>query len=250
MTAALTDPLINAMAISRILPVHESSRRLRKLAPDSPRVHGVAVMSDIARRRWWPLATAVSSGRVERMFQAAAGELGSGRAAGQQLAATFTHGVLGRVVTLVVLEGRAWDPGPENLWMHVDSEGAIDWAGVSDPTLRVLPDDPAGTGVVRLPGETALATWVAHRCHRSLEPLFAELQRLSRGAVGQQAMWQTVGAAVVVTATQAPLLTDAAEADCMRRGQAVLDALTGFGLPVRAQRRIGTYPPTRTAPES
>ena len=143
MTAALADPLINGMAIARILPVHESSRRLRKLTPESPRVHGVAVMSDIARRRWWPLATAVPSGRVRHMFETAAGELGNGRAAAQQLAATVTHGVLGRVVTLMVLEGRAWDPGPENLWMHVDSEGAIDWAGVTDPTLRVLPDDPA-----------------------------------------------------------------------------------------------------------
>jgi hypothetical protein len=240
MTAALADPLINGMAIRRILPVHESSRRLRRLAPESPRVHGVAVMSDIARRRWWPLATAVRSGRVRHMFETTAGELGNSRAAAQQLAATFTHGVLGRVVTLMVLEGRAWDPGPENLWMHVDSEGAIDWAGVTDPTLRVLPDDPAGAGVVRLPGETALATWVAHRSHRSLEPLFAELDGLSCGAIGRSSMWQTVGAAVVVTATQAPLLTGGSEVVCMRRGQAVLDALTGFGLPVRALRRTAT----------
>ena len=188
MPAALADPLINGMAIRRILPVHESSRRLRRLLPESPRVHGVAVMSDIAHRRWWPLATAASSGRVEQMFTSAAAELGSRRPAAQQLAATFTHGVLGRVVTLMVLEGRAWDPGPENLWLHIDSEGSIDWAGVTDPTLRVLPDDPAATGVVRLPGETALATWVAHRCHRSLEPLFAELQRLSRGELAQPAM--------------------------------------------------------------
>ncbi|HEY5150976.1 MAG TPA: iron reductase [Mycobacterium sp.] len=237
MTAALADPLINGMAIDRILPVHESSRRLRKLAPESPRVHGVAVMSDIARRRWWPLATAVPGGRVRRMFEGAAGELDNRRAAAQQLAATFTHGVVGRVVTLMVLEGRAWDPGPENLWMHVDSEGAIDWAGVTDPTLRVLPEDPAATGVVRLPGETALATWVAHRCHRSLEPIFGELERLSRGALGQSSMWQTVGAAVVVTATQVPLLSGGSELVCMRRGQAVLDALTCFGLPVRAPRR-------------
>jgi hypothetical protein len=82
-------------------------------------------------------------------------------------------------VTLMVLEGRA---------------------GVTDPTLRVLPEDPAATGVVRLPGETALATWVAHRCHRSLEPIFAELERLSGGS----------------------------ELVCM---------LTCFGLPVRATRR-------------
>jgi hypothetical protein len=114
--------------------------------------------------------------------------------------------------------------------------GAIDWAGVTDPTLRVLPEDPATIGVLRLPGETALATWVAHRCHRSLEPVFEELEQLSRGMLGQSAIWQTVGAAVVVTATQAPLLSGGGELVCMRRGQAVLDALTCFGLPVRGPR--------------
>ena len=50
-------------------------------------------------------------------------------------------------------------------------------------------------------------------------------------------MWQTVGAAVVVTATQVPLLSGGSELVCMRRGQAVLDALRCFGLPVRAPRR-------------
>ena len=60
----------------------------------------------------------------------------------QQLAATLAHVVVGRVMPLLVLEGRAWDTGLENLWVHVDSEGAIDWVGVVDPTLRALPDDP------------------------------------------------------------------------------------------------------------
>ena len=77
-------------------------------------MHGVAVMSDIGRRRWWPLASAEASGRVQHMFETAAGELGNRCAAAQQLAATFSHVVLGRVVPLLVLEGRAWDPGPEN----------------------------------------------------------------------------------------------------------------------------------------
>ena len=78
---------------------------------------------------------------------------------------------------------------------------------------------------------------MAHRCHRSLEPVFEELEQLSRGALGQPSMWQTVGTAVVVTATRAPLLSGGSELVCMRRGQAVLDALTCFGLPVRAPRR-------------
>ena len=56
MTVLIEDPLIAGMAISRPLPLHESSRRLRELYPECPRVYGVAVMGDLSRRRWWPLA--------------------------------------------------------------------------------------------------------------------------------------------------------------------------------------------------
>jgi hypothetical protein len=228
------------MTIRRVLPVHESSRRLRRLTPDAPRVHGVALMADVSRRRWWPLESVIGSGRLAGMYDAAVVDLDNRRTAAAQVAAAFTHAVLGRVLTLLMLEGRAWDAGPDNLWMHVDSEGAIDWAGVVNPTLRVLPGDPAGTGVVRLPGEAALATWTAHRCHRSLAPLFDELQRLSAGASTATAMWQSVGAASVITATQVPLMSGASEVVCMRRAQALLDALAGFGLPVRALRRTAS----------
>ena len=46
-------------------------------------------------------------------------------------------------------------------------------------------------------------------------------------------MWHIVGAAVVSAATQVPLLAGSSELTSMRRAQAVLDALVGFGLPVR-----------------
>jgi hypothetical protein len=59
MTVLVEDPLIAAMTIRRPLPLHESSRRLRELYPESPRVYGVAVMADVSRRRWWPLAGSV-----------------------------------------------------------------------------------------------------------------------------------------------------------------------------------------------
>ena len=239
MTVVVDDPLIAGMAIHRVLPLHESSRRLRMLYPECPRVYGVAVMADVSRRRWWPLQEALTSGRLEAMFAASAQEMDSRSAAAQQLAATLAHTVIGRVVALVVLEGRAWDTGLENLWVHVDSEGAIDWLGVVDPTLRVLPDDPCSTGgpraegTVELPSEAALATWIAHRCHRSLAPLFAKLYEVSDGAVSVASMWHTVGSAIVVAATQVPMLGGSSELLGMRRGQAVLDALVGFGLPVR-----------------
>ncbi|BBZ13742.1 hypothetical protein MBRA_39370 [Mycobacterium branderi] len=107
-----------------------------------------------------------------------------------------------------------------------------------DPTLRALPDDPCFAGepieaMVRLPSEAALTTWVAHRCHRTLAPLFARLHTVSFGALSVAAMWQIVGSTVVATATQLPQLTTLDEGSAMRRGQAVLDALVGFGLPVR-----------------
>ena len=91
--------------------------------------------------------------------------------------------------------------------------------------------------MVRLPSEAALTTWVAHRSHRALEPLFAKLFDISGGALSMASMWHIVGAAVVGIATHVPLLARSSELTSMRRGQAVLDALVGFGLPVRGGSR-------------
>lgn len=245
MTVVVEDPLIAGMTIKRQLPLHDSSRRLRDLYPECPRVYGVAVMGDVSRRRWWPLTDALGSDRLRDMFDAAAADTGNRAAVALQLAATLSHVVLGRVVPLVALEGRAWDTGIENLWVHGDSEGAIDWVGVVDPTLRALPDDPClsgrargvADGIVALPGEAALATWIAHRSHRTLEPMFDQLVDISGGAMTRSAMWHLVGASVVSAATHVPLLAGSGEFVSMRRSQAVLDALVGFGLPVRGGAR-------------
>ncbi|MBE1548306.1 hypothetical protein GGC64_002330 [Mycobacterium sp. OAS707] len=239
MSVLIDDPLISSMTIRQTLPLHESSGRLRALYPECPRVYGVAVMGDLSRRRWWPLAEAVTADRLQAMYDIAAAETDSRAAVAQQLAATLAHVVVGRVVPLLVLEGRAWDTGLENLWVHVDSEGAIDWVGVADPLLRAMPDDPdlAGPGIVALPSEAALTTWVAHRCHRALDPLFASLYEVCAGAMSVASMWHIVGGAVVSAATQVPLLAGSSELTSMRRAQAVLDALVGFGLPVRGISR-------------
>lgn len=263
MPVLVDDPLIASMTIRTPMPIHASSSRLRALDPDCPRVHGVAVMGDLSRRRWWPLTELMTTDRLSRMFAAGLAEIGNPATVTQQLAATFAHVVVGRVIPLLALEGRAWDTGPENLWVHVDSEGAIDWVGVVDPTLRALPDDPAfaggpddpafaGTpddtalagrhtcrreGILALPSEAALTTWVAHRSHRALGPLFTRLSAEGDEATPVSAMWHAVGAAAVSAATQIPLLAGSSEAVSMRRTQAVLDALVSFGLPVRGGHR-------------
>lgn len=251
MPVAIDDPLVLGMSIRRPLPIHDSSRRLRELNPGCPRVHGVAVMGDLSRRRWWPLTETLTTSRLQTMFGAATADAHSRTTAAQQLAATFSHVVIGRVIPLLALEGRAWDTGPENLWVHVDSAGAIDWVGVVDPTVRGLPDDPlfndwaptevvrsTRVGIVALPSEAALTTWIAHRSHRALGPLFHRLAAVSNGAMSVASMWHIAGGSVVAAATQVPLLTGSNEAVSMRRGQAVLDAFASFGLPVRGTSRL------------
>ena len=72
-----------------------------------------------------------------------------------------------------------------------------------------------------------------------MEPLFDELSDVSGGAMSVASMWHIVGSAVVSAATQVSLLAGSSERTSMRRGQAVLDALVGFGLPVRGATRVG-----------
>ncbi|MFZ0832893.1 MAG: iron reductase [Mycobacterium sp.] len=238
MTLLIEDPLIAGMAPEAPTPLRASSRRLRELCPECPRVYGVAVMADVGRRRWLPLSSAVTTDRLQRMYTMSADQTDA-RAAAAQLAAALAYAVVGRVVALVILEGRAWDPGLENLWVHCDSEGDIDWVGVVDATLRALPTDPVdGNGVVRLPNLPALATWTAHRCHRALSPLFARVHDVSGGALAVSTMWGMVGSAVVTAGTRIPQLAGTCEETGMQRGQAVLDAFASFGLPVRGVQRV------------
>lgn len=249
MRAAIHHPLISGMDIRRELPVHDSSRRLRGLVPACPLVYGIAVLDDVVRHRWWPLDSRRTDTLLRAMFDDAADNIGP-HAAARQLAASLVHEIIGRMLPLVLLEGRAWDVGLENLWLHRDRDGAIDWAAVVDPTLRVLPDDPcvassggaaAGwrprqEGVLTLPNEAALAVWVAHRSHRSLTRLFESVYVVSGGVLAITAMWHIVGSAIIGIAAQIPRPPSADDHVIIRRSQAILDAMVGFGLPVRRSR--------------
>jgi hypothetical protein len=73
-----------------------------------------------------------------------------------------------------------------------------------------------------------------------LEPLFARLSAVCGRAMSTASMWHIVGGAVVSAATLVPMLAGSSELTSMRRAQAVLDALVGFGLPVRGAARITT----------
>ena len=250
MTVLVDDPLIASMAIRRALPLHESSRRLRELYPECPRVYGVAVMGDLSRRRWWPLTEALTTDRLPRC---------SSSPPRRPTAAPRSPSSWPR-------RWRMWSSdGSFRSWCSKAAHGIRGWrtcgcmsiprvrstgSGSSIrrcapcPTIRssVPPGGwrahrSARDGIVALPNEAALTTWIAHRSHRTLEPLFGKLAEVSDSAMSIASMWHIVGAAVVGAATQVPLLAGSSELTSMRRGQAVLDALVGFGLPVRGSTR-------------
>lgn len=213
----------------------QSCARLRGIYRDYPRVYAVALMAEQPRRRWWALRQGIRGDRLDRMVDRVAEDVGNREAAGAAVATALIHAVVGRVAALVMLEGRAWDSGLDNLWLHMDSDGAVDWAGVVDPVLRVLPGDRwAGTpSAVTLPCERALLVWTAGRCRLALAAVFDALDEVV--PLDRARCWALVGEAVLGAATLVPILGGVGESVAMRRGQGLLDAFEAAGLPVRAR---------------
>ncbi|MBY4273338.1 hypothetical protein HQO27_14875 [Rhodococcus fascians] len=215
----------------------ESCSTLRALNPDYPRMYAVAAMADEGKRRWWQLSVGLDDGRVEQMYRRSLEDLEVPHAAAVQVATALLHAVVGRVAALLVLEARAWDPGIENLWIHMDSDGGIDWAGVASPILRVLPEDPAAgePGTVTLPCEQALLVWTAHRCLTSLGSVYRAIGE--RAPLEARVFWALVGDAILGASTYVPILAGTGPSAGTRRGQLLLDAMVAAGAPVRS--RVG-----------
>ena len=196
MTVLVDDPLIAGMDIARTLPLHESSRRLRGLYPECPRVYGVAVMSDLTRRRWWPLPRGTdrrSAARDVRDRRAGHGQPGGRRPAARGHPGPRRHrpGDSTRRAGGAGLGHGTGEPVGARRLRGRDRLGGrrrIRRCGRC-PTIRSSATEPGGAahfardGMVRLPSEAALTTWVAHRSHRALAPLFAKLFDISGGAI-------------------------------------------------------------------
>lgn len=235
-TAATASPVDRTRTDRTCTALADSCHRLRRLYPDYPRVYAVAAVADEGKRRWWSLRDGVESGRVEQMYARARGEMSSADSAAEVVATSFIHAVVGRVAASIILDGRAWDPGIENLWIHSDNDGGMDWAGVVDTTVRALPGDPcaAEKDVVVLPCEQSLGVWTAHRCVTSLDAVYEKLSECTE--LGYLRYWSIVGETIIGAATYVPILAEASESDALRRGQGLLDAFTTIRRPVRRQR--------------
>ncbi|QCQ91195.1 hypothetical protein [Rhodococcus sp. SGAir0479] len=223
--------------------------RLRAIVPDYPRVYAVATMAEQGKRRWWPIAACARDeglpagaprDRVGQMYARLLEDLRSPDAAITQVAAALVHAVVGRVAALVVLEGRAWDPGVDNLWIHMDNDNGIDWAGVADGRLRVLPDDALADrrDVVTLPCERALAVWTAHRCLTSLAAIRRALDATAH--LDSVRFASLVADAVLGAATYVPIRAGSSRSVAARRGQDLLDAFEAAGVPVRTRALLAT----------
>lgn len=229
----MSEPVTTYMPRQSQVAFGRACARLRSLQPEHPRVYAVAAMSEQGKRRWWRLVDGLREGRIELMYRRHAAEMISADTAAEVVATALIHAVIGRVVALLVAEGRVWDPGLENLWLHTDNDGGIDWAGLADTTIRVLDGDRlAGeAGVVTLPCERAMYVWLAHRC----EPSLRLIQRTLAGCagLGERRFWSLVGESIVGAATYVP---DLARTDSLvgaRRGEGLLSTLEERGLPVR-----------------
>lgn len=207
--------------------------RLRALQPEHPRVYAVAAMADQGKRRWWRLRDGIREGRIELMYRRHAAEMTNSDIAAEVVATALIHAVVGRAVALLVSEGRAWDPGLENLWIHTDNDGGIDWAGLADTTIRVVEGDrlEGEPGVVTLPCEQALYVWLAHRCEPSLGLVQQAMARCA--GLSARRFWSLVGESITGAATYVPALANTSSAVGAGRGQALLLALEDRGLPVR-----------------
>ncbi|MFD6396167.1 hypothetical protein [Nocardia sp. NPDC060249] len=204
--------------------------RLQSLQPEHPRVYAVAAMSGQGKRRWWHVPNGLSEGRVELMYRRHAAEMINDDIAAEVVATALIHAVAGRVTALFVMDAQAWDPGRDNLWIHHDNDGGIDWAGLTDTTIRVVDCDPE-PGAVAFPCEAAMAVWLAQRCASSLIPLQSVLTRCS--GLPARRFWTLVGESIIGAATYVPDLARADVSAGARRGQLLLGAFEERGLPVR-----------------
>ena len=150
------------------------------------------------RRRWWPLSEVLTTDRLRVMFDAASAETDSRVAVAQQLAATLSHVVIGRVVPLLSLEGarvghRIGEPLGARRLRRGDRLGRrlrpnaarASATPTSTATQDCAAPHPARDRIVALPSEAALTTWVAHRSHRALAPLFDKLFEVSDGCTAR-----------------------------------------------------------------
>ncbi|MEU8901203.1 hypothetical protein [Nocardia sp. NPDC048505] len=225
--------MLEPMTIRSQQPFDRACTRLRALQPEHPRVYAVADMAEQGKRRWWKLSSGLGEGRIELMYRRHAAEMISADTAAEVVATALIHAVVGRVGALLVSEGRAWDPGLENIWIHNDNDGGIDWAGLTDITIRVLDGDPlAGEpGVVTFPCEQAMYVWLAHRCASSLTSIQHTLARCA--GLGARRFWALVGESIVGASTYVPELARTSPVEAARHGQGLLLALEDRGFPLR-----------------
>lgn len=240
MTALLLPPVrVPAFDDVQTRPFEDTRARLRLLTPGAPRVYAVACIDEEPRRRWWYLGGSERTQRIDLLYRRALEDVEDPRIAAEQVASVLIHAIVGRVLAPFVLEGRVWDPGLDNLWLHQDSDGCVDWAGVVDDRLRVLPGDCAARSreVSVLPCEQSMAVWTAHRAVGALRASYQAIARCAPLEAGR--FWAMVGRAIVTGSTQVPLLGSSSQRVAARRGQVLLDAFVAAGFPVRGLAGLG-----------
>ncbi len=119
--------------------------RLREISPDYPRVYAVATMAHQGKRRWCQSRPVSPAPTISRRIAWTACSRACWRICIRPMPPPFRWPL--RWCTRASSDasppgrdrGEAWDPGVDNLWVHMDSDNGIDWAAVVDNTRGCFP---------------------------------------------------------------------------------------------------------------
>lgn len=208
------------------------------LRPEYPKFFSMADLKQQSRRRWVRMGAMTRTYKLENMRRLAMIDCDDRTYATFQVADCFSHAIFGRVVASFASTGRVWDTGTENMSVRTDIEGSLDWAGVLDTTMRMLPGDEFAGAVntVEFPSEEAIAQWIAHRSARTITPIFDALVHDTN--IDCDALWASVGECILGVSAMVPAFMGSGEEQSHRRGQLVMGALNSSGLAVRGKSSL------------
>lgn len=216
-------------------PFARTRERLRTVLPGFPDVYAVDAGAP-AGPGWHRLDAVLADGTVARWCADARRPDGSAAAvAAVRVVGMLAHAVLGRLTAALALDRRAHDVSAANLAVHLDGDGWVDRVAVRDPTVTVLPGDPAAgaPGTVLAPDLPALLDGAAGRAVATLGPVVEQVRAASR--FGVVAGWGVAADAVLSTASFVPLYLGRDERAGRAVGTALLDALVAHGARVRTR---------------
>lgn len=145
--------------------------------------------------------------------------------AGSYLASWISGTATGIAAGALITMRRAWPLSPHGIALHRHADGWFDGMALKDPTMWVLPDDPAAGSpdAVVFEDEKALGSALAAEVARVVEPVFAAVRSATRYPT--RSMWGSLADGIAGTALWRGVRLGTADPALWDRAGAFLDRL-------------------------